>query len=104
MHGIDQPSPVGVFTRVAPAVKFSHTPSHTHLHPTLMNSSPPTAGWDDPAPAPPAVLHYPSRLAAAGELSGLVECHGIEDRSDGGGVMSLASKSLMEYVLAHRDD
>ena len=28
---------------------------------------------------------------------------GIEDRSDGGGIMSLASKSLFDYVMAHRN-
>ena len=27
-----------------------------------------------------------------------------EDRSDGGGIMSLCSKSLIDEVLAHRND
>ncbi len=27
-----------------------------------------------------------------------------EDRADGGGGMSLASKSLIDYVIAHRND
>lgn len=103
-HGIDQPSPAGVFTRIAPPVDFSHTPSHVHRHPTLMNSMPDTTGWDDVPAAAPQVPHYPSKLAREGRIHGLVECFGIEDRSDGGGIMSLASKSLIDYVLAHRDD
>lgn len=103
-YGIDQPSPAGIFTRIAPAVEFSHTPSHTHRHPTLMNSMPDTTGWDDVPAAAPTIPHGPSRLAREGKIWGLVECFGIEDRSDGGGIMSLASKSLVDYVLAHRND
>jgi hypothetical protein len=103
-HGIDQPSPAGIFTRIAPAVEFSHTPSHVHRHPTLMNSMPDTTGWDDVPTAAPQVPHDPSKLARQGEIYGLVECFGIEDRSDGGGIMSLCSKSLIDYVLAHRND
>ena len=102
--GIDQPSPAGVFTRIAPAVEFSHTPSHVHRHPTLMNSMPATTGWDEVPADPPQIPHHPSTLARRGEIHGLVECFGIEDRSDGGGILSLASKSLMEYARAHRDD
>ncbi|MFM7522519.1 MAG: CoA transferase [Planctomycetota bacterium] len=103
-YGIDQPSPAGIFTRIAPAVEFSHTPSHTHRHPTLMNSMPDTTGWDDVPTTLPQIPHYPSKLAREGGIYGLVECFGIEDRSDGGGILSLASKSLVDYVLAHRND
>jgi hypothetical protein len=103
-YAIDQPSSAGIFTRIAPAVEFSHTPSHTHRHPTLMNSMPDTTGWDDVPTNPPTVPHEPSKLAREGKIYGLVECFGIEDRSDGGGIMSLASKSLIDYVLAHRND
>jgi hypothetical protein len=103
-HGIDQPSPAGIFTRIAPAVEFSHTPSFTHRHPTLMNSMPATAGWDDVPSTPPQPPHYPSKLAQDKAIYGLVECFGIEDRSDGGGIVSLCSKSLIDYVLAHRND
>ena len=102
-HSIDQPSPAGTFTRIAPAVEFSHTPSMVHRHPTLMNSMPDTTGWDDVPTTAPVVPHTPSKLAAEGAIYGLVECFGIEDRSDGGGIMSLASKSLFEYVRAHRE-
>ena len=101
---IDQPSPAGVFTRIAPAVEFSHTPSHTHRHPTLMNSMPDTTGWDDVPSTPPQVPHHASQLARDGAIYGLVQCFGIEDRSDGGGIMSLCSKSLIDEVLAHRND
>ena len=103
-HAIDQPSPAGIFTRIAPPVEFSHTPSHVHRHPTLMNSMPDTTGWDEVPTTAPTIPHGPSQLAREGRIYGLVECFGIEDRSDGGGIMSLASKSLIDYVLAHRDD
>jgi hypothetical protein len=103
-YGIDQPSPAGIFTRIAPAVEFSHTPSHTHRHPTLMNSMPDTTGWDEVPATPSQVPHYPSKLAQEKAIYGLVECFGIEDRSDGGGIMSLCSKSLIDEVLAHRND
>ena len=102
-HGIDQPSPAGIFTRIAPAVEFSHTPSHVDRHPTIMNSMPDTTGWEDVPTTAPVVPHAPSQLAREGKIYGLVECFGIEDRSDGGGIMSLASKSLFEYAKAHRD-
>lgn len=102
--GIDQPTDAGIFTRIAPAVEFSHTPSHVHQHPTLMNSKPATTGWDDVPTSAPQIPHYPSKLAQEGEIYGLVECFGIEDRSDGGGIMSLASPSLMQYVMEHRND
>jgi hypothetical protein len=69
-----------------------------------MNSMPDTTGWDDVPTAAPQVPHDPSKLAQQGQIYGLVECFGIEDRSDGGGIMSLCSKSLIDYVLAHRND
>ena len=102
-HGIDQPSPAGIFTRIAPAVEFSHTPSYVDRHPTIMNSMPDTTGWDEVPTTAPVVPHAPSQLAREGKIYGLVECFGIEDRSDGGGIMSLASKSLFEYAMARRD-
>jgi len=105
LHGIDQPTPSGVFTRIAPAVAFSHTPSMVTRHPTHMGVDPDTTGWDEnPGDTAPAIPHYPSKLAREGGIRNLVSCHGIEDRGDGGGVMSLASKSLIDYVLAHRND
>lgn len=105
LHAIDQETPSGVFTRIAPAVEFSHTPSMVFRHPTLMGVDPDTTGWDEnPGATAPIVPHYASKLARAGGIRNLVSCHGIEDRADGGGVMSLASKSLIDYVLAHRND
>lgn len=103
-HGIDQPSPAGIFTRIAPAVTFSHTPSFVDRHPTLMNSMPDTTGWDAVPTELPIVPHGPSQLAREGKIYGLVECFGIEDRADGGGILSLASKSLVDYLMAHRND
>ena len=105
LHGIDQPTPSGLFTRIAPAVEFSHTPSMVSRQPTLMGVDPDTTGWDEPpGDSAPTIPHYPSRLAREGGIRNLVSCHGIEDRADGGGGMSLASKSLIDYALAHRDD
>ena len=92
------------FTRIAPAVTFSHTPSFVDRHPTLMNSMPDTTGWDAVPTELPIVPHGPSQLAREGKIYGLVECFGIEDRADGGGILSLASKSLVDYLMAHRND
>jgi hypothetical protein len=69
-----------------------------------MNSMPDTTGWDEVPATPSQVPHYPSKLAQEKAIYGLVECFGIEDRSDGGGIMSLCSKSLIDEVLAHRND
>ncbi|MEI9996745.1 MAG: CoA transferase [Rhizomicrobium sp.] len=102
-HGVDQPSPHGTFTRLAPAVAFSHTPSMLHGAPGIPNSHPDTIGWTGTTgDAPPEVPHYSSRLAREGGLRNLISSHGIEDRGDGGGGLSLASRRLMEFVIASR--
>lgn len=103
-HGIDQATPSGTFTRLAPAIEFSHTPSMVFRHPTLMGVDPDTTGWDAVSGTAPIAPHYPSRLAREGGIRNLISCYGIEDRADGGGAFSLASKSLIDYVLAHRND
>lgn len=101
---VDQDSPSGVFTRLAPTVSFSHTPSFA-LHPTNWpGTSPDTIGWStspvDDAAAP--VTHCPSRMARKSEIRNLVPCYGIEDRGDGGGGLSLASPLLMKLVEESR--
>ena len=93
-HGVDQVTPWGTFTRFAPPVEFSHTPSMA-LRPTSWpGTDPDTIGWtENPAgDAPPQVPHYPSKLAREGRIRNLIPNFGIEDRGDGGGVVSLASK------------
>ena len=103
-HAIDQQTTSGIFTRLSPAVEFSHTPSMVFRHPTLMGVDPDSTGWDEVSSAAPVAPHYPSKLAREGGIRTFISCHGIEDRSDGGGGMSLASKSLIDYVLEHRND
>ena len=59
-HAVDQVSPWGTFTRFAPPVAFSHTPSMA-LRPTSWSGSDPdTIGWTaNPAgAAPPQLPHY----------------------------------------------
>ena len=93
-HGVDQVSPWGTFTRFAPPVAFSHSPSMA-LRPTCWpGTDPDTIGWTArPAGgAPPAVPHYPSKVAREGRIRNFVPNFGIEDRGDGGGVVGLASK------------
>jgi crotonobetainyl-CoA:carnitine CoA-transferase CaiB-like acyl-CoA transferase len=103
-HAVDQQAPVGVFTRLRESVEFSHTPS-MFLRPTSWpDSSPDTSTWLDPdgeLPAQPP--HVASRMAHDGQIRNLVSCYGIEDRGDGRGGFSLASKELMQYVIAQRN-
>jgi crotonobetainyl-CoA:carnitine CoA-transferase CaiB-like acyl-CoA transferase len=93
-YGVDQETPWGTFTRIAPPIQFSHTPSMA-LRPTSWpGTDPDTIGWTEEAAGkrPPKVPHYPSKLAREGRIRNLVSCFGIEDRGDGGGVVSLRSK------------
>ena len=93
-HGVDQLSPWGTFTRFTPPIAFSHTPSMALRTPSWPGTDPDTTGWTaNPAgDAPPQVPHYPSKLAREGRIRNLVPNFGIEDRGDGGGVVSLLSK------------
>lgn len=100
-HGIDQTSPWGTFTRLAPAVEFSHTPSMAILPASWPNAYPDTIGWTQSS-EPVKVPHYPSKLAREGGIRNLVSCYGIVDRGDGRGGFSLASKELMEYAARMR--
>ncbi|MGO9506250.1 MAG: hypothetical protein ACLPXZ_02510 [Mycobacterium sp.] len=101
---VDQDSPSGVFTRLAPTVAFSHTPSFA-LHPTNWpGTSPDSIGWpthpvDGDAPQ---VTHYPSRMARENAIRNLVPCYGIEDRGDGGGGLSLVSPLMAKLVEESR--
>lgn len=98
---IDQASPSGVFTRLAPTVAFSHTPSYVRRATNWPGTSPDTVDWeaDD---AESDVPHVPSVLARNGAIRNLVPCYGIEDRGDGGGGLSLASPLLMKLVQESR--
>ncbi|WP_426425584.1 CoA transferase [Bradyrhizobium genosp. A] len=103
-HGIDQVTPLGTFTRLASAVEFSHTPSMVTLPTGLPGTYPDTTTWSDFAEASETdgVPHRPSHFARTGLIRNLVPGHGIEDRGDGGGGLSLASKQLFEIVMASR--
>jgi crotonobetainyl-CoA:carnitine CoA-transferase CaiB-like acyl-CoA transferase len=101
-YAVDQQAPSGTFTRLGSSVAFSHTPS-MFVHPTSWpDSDPDTIAWMDIPDKPQEAQHYPSKLAREGGIRNLVSCYGIEDRGDGGGGFSLASKQLMEYVAAQR--
>ncbi|MDH6198492.1 crotonobetainyl-CoA:carnitine CoA-transferase CaiB-like acyl-CoA transferase [Mycobacterium frederiksbergense] len=93
-HGVDQVSPWGTFTRFAPPVAFSHTPSMALRATSWPGTDPDTIGWTaNPAgDAPPQVPHYPSKLAREGRIRNFTPNFGIEDRADGGGVVGLMSK------------
>jgi crotonobetainyl-CoA:carnitine CoA-transferase CaiB-like acyl-CoA transferase len=93
-HGVDQNSPWGTFTRFTPPVAFSHIPSMALRAPAWPGTDPDTIGWTANAAgdAPPQVPYYPSRLARDGRIRNFVPNFGIEDRGDGGGVVSLVSK------------
>ncbi len=102
-HAIDQVTPWGTFTRIAPAVEFSHVPSMAVRPTNWPGTYPDTIGWAAAnGDGPPNVPHYPSKLARNGGIRNLVSCYGIVDRADGRGGFSLASKLLQEYVLAER--
>jgi crotonobetainyl-CoA:carnitine CoA-transferase CaiB-like acyl-CoA transferase len=103
-YGIDQVTPWGIFTRLAPAVDFSHTPSMAVWPTNWPGTYPDTTGWtESPAgDAPPKLPHYASKLAREGGIRNLVSCYGIVDRGDGRGGFSLASKELLEYAEAMR--
>jgi hypothetical protein len=92
--GVDQVSPFGTFTRLAPSVQFSHTPSMAMLPPSWPGTSPDTSEWMPVADASPKVPHYPSKLAREGGIRNLTVCYGIQDRGDGQGGLGLASKEL----------
>ena len=97
--GVDQVGPSGTFTRLAPTVTFSDTPSYAEHTTNWPATTPDTAGWADPSTSDPGeATHYPSKLARDNMIRGLVPCYGIEDRGDGGGGLSLASPLLMKIV------
>jgi crotonobetainyl-CoA:carnitine CoA-transferase CaiB-like acyl-CoA transferase len=103
-HGIDQMTPLGLFTRLKSAVEFSATPSQCVLPPGLPGSDPDTLDWGFlhwlSEPAEP--VHRPSHFAREGLIRNFLSTHGIEDRGDGGGGVSLASKSLFALAMALR--
>src|SRR5215831_18454851 len=110
-HGLDQVSPFGTFTRLAPSVQFSHTPSMAILPTSWPGTSPDTSEWMPVADTPPKVPHYPSKVAREGGLRNLTVCYGIPDRGDAPqGGFGLASKELPEdlrvqvqrYMEAHK--
>ncbi|WP_201313127.1 CoA transferase [Dyella sp. EPa41] len=104
-HAVDQETPIGVFTRLASAVEFSHAPSWVRQAPSIPGVDPDTTGWDTPSSYEQTTFdipHFPSRMVREGRIRNFLSSYGIEDRGDGGGGMSLASKALFEAVLALR--
>jgi crotonobetainyl-CoA:carnitine CoA-transferase CaiB-like acyl-CoA transferase len=103
-HGIDQITPLGTFTRLASAVEFSHTPSMAILPTGIPGNYPDDTNWSSFASGDGSnsAPHFPSHLARHGLIRNLVPGHGIEDRGDGGGGLSLASRRLFEIVAASR--
>ena len=107
-HGVDQVSPWGTFTRFTPPVAFSHTPSMVLRPASWPGTEPDTTGWmANPAgDAPPQAPHYPSKLAREGGIRNFLPNFGVEDRADGGGVVSFFSKpealeeQLKKYAAA----
>src|SRR5215467_4628129 len=109
--GVDQVSPFGTFTRLAPSVQFSHTPSMAILPTSWPGTSPDTSEWMPVADVPPKAPHYPSKLARENGIRNLTVCYGIPDRGDAPqGGFGLASKELPEdlrvqvqrYMEAHK--
>ena len=75
--------------------------------PAWPGTDPDTIGWTaNPAATRPQLPHYPSKLAREGGIRSFVPNFGIEDRGDGGGVVSFASKpealeaQLKKYTAA----
>jgi len=105
---VDQVSPWGTFTRFTPPVAFSHTPSMVLRPASWPGTEPDTTGWmANPAgDAPPQAPHYPSKLAREGGIRNFLPNFGIEDRADGGGVVSFFSQpealeaQLKKYAAA----
>jgi len=88
-HAVDQPGPWGTFTRMAPSVTFSHTPSFALRPAPYPGTDPDTIGWNAHPDGPPEVTHYPSKLVRDGLIRNFVPNFGLEDRCDGGGVVSM---------------
>jgi crotonobetainyl-CoA:carnitine CoA-transferase CaiB-like acyl-CoA transferase len=101
---VDQETPYGTFTRLGPAVAFSHSPSMFLLPTAFPATSADTTGWTSGSLADVffQLPHVPSRFAKEGRIRHLFEGYGIEDRGDGGGGFSLASPSLLKYMMEQR--
>jgi crotonobetainyl-CoA:carnitine CoA-transferase CaiB-like acyl-CoA transferase len=101
--GVDQQTPLGLITRLRPAVDFSRTPSFFDLPTALPGSASDLTGWDERREKRPLKPpHVVSRAAREGLIRNLVVGHGIEDRGDGGGGLSLASRELFELLMKAR--
>ena len=100
-YGVDQVSPFGTFTRLAPSVQFNHTPSMAMLPASWPGTSPDTSEWMPVADAPPKMPAYPSKLAREDGIRNLTVCYGIPDRGDAPQKpFGLASKDLPEDLKA----
>jgi hypothetical protein len=86
---------VGGLLTNADTLAVSDTPSMALRPVSWPGTDPDTIGWTaNPAgDTPPQVPHYPSKVAREGRLRNFVPNFGIDDRGDGGGVVSLVSKA-----------
>lgn len=99
---IDQETPQGTYTRLDFPVSFSRTPSFFACGPALPGTTRDIASWMEPGEMPDEPQHTKSHLVRGGLLRSFISSHGIEDRGDGGGELSLASHSLMKLAMALR--
>lgn len=82
-YTVDQESDLGIWTRFAPAIDFSHTRLGTHVLPSLPGSSPTDISWLDLTDGEFEAPSYPSKLARDGKIAGFFPNYGLQDRCDG---------------------
>ena len=76
-HCVDQETPEGIFTHLAPAARFSATPATCTVHSMMLGGVPMSETWLDDVPDTQAPLsYYPSELARTGGLHGAIAGYG----------------------------
>jgi hypothetical protein len=75
---VDQETPGGIFTRVAPVVSFSLTPAISYVPSQMIGDIPASESWyDDVTDELPVVPHYPSKIAREQGLKGADHRNGV---------------------------
>jgi len=76
-HCVDQETPEGIFTHLAPAARFSETPATCTVHSMMLGGVPMSEGWLEDVPdTMPPLSYYPSKLARTGGLQGGIMGYG----------------------------
>ena len=76
---VDQETPEGIFTHVAPVPRFSVTPAMASVHSMMIGSVPMSESWHDDIPDTlPSVPYYPSKLAREGGIHGTPPPYGVK--------------------------